>query len=194
MGSVNDNQSARPAAGRSTYERGRGLLGKLESLLLALGAFAIIGFCAYITLGIILRTFFASQIPDEVVIVGELMVAALVLPLAYVAADKGFIAVEILTSRFGKRAQSWLNMLAATVGLVAAVPITYAAYLAAHEALESGNYFFGILELPEWPGRLVFFIGYTVLMLRLVDLCIHELLVGLGIVKNHQPPLPLDNT
>lgn len=173
---------AAPKEGRSAYSKLRGLLGRIEKLFLDLGACAIIIFCIYICAGIILRTFFASQVPDEVVIVGELMVAALILPLGYVAADRGFIAVELLTNHMPVSIQRWLNVLAVSVGLLATMPIAYAAFHAAETALTSGNYFFGLLSLPEWPGRLAFFCGYVVFVLRLLDLLIHDLLVGFGVL------------
>ena len=180
MGPLNTHGAA-PDGGRSTYAKVRGLMGRVEKLFLDLGAFAIAIFCIYICVGILLRTFFASQVPDEVVIVGELMVAALILPLGFVAADRGFIAVELLTNRLPPIVQRWLNVLAVCVGLLATLPITYAAFHAAENALTSGNYFFGLLSLPEWPGRLAFFCGYIVFVLRLLDLLIHDLLVGFGV-------------
>ncbi len=173
---------AAPDTGRSTYAKARGLLGQVEKLLLDLGAFAIGFFCVYICIGILLRYFFASQVPDEVVIVGELMVAALILPLGYVAAERGFIAVELLTNALPKAVQRWLNVLAVLVGLLATLPITYAAWHAAETAVTSGNYFFGLLSLPEWPGRIAFFCGYIVFVVRLLDLLIHDTLAAFGVI------------
>lgn len=194
MGPLNTNGAA-PAGGRSPVARARGLLGRLEKLFLDIGALAIILFGTYICTGIILRTFFASQVPDEVVVVGELMVVALILPLGFVAADRGFIAVELLTNLMPKGIQKWLNLLTVAVGLLATMPIAYAAFHAAENALTSGNYFFGLLSLPEWPGRLAFFLGYAVFVIRLLDLLIHDLLVALGIIAAapEQPDLTKDH-
>lgn len=195
MGPLNTDGAA-PTTGRSSYAKVRGVFGRVEKLLLDLGALAIIVFCIYICAGIILRSLFASQVPDEVVIVGELMVAALILPLGFVAADRGFIAVELLTNRMPPIVQRWLNVLAVSVGLLATLPITYAAFHAAETALTSGNYFFGLLSLPEWPGRLAFFCGYVVFVVRLLDLLIHDLLVGFGVLPfetdAHDPSKDLD--
>ncbi len=193
MDPAKDDGAAR-SPGRSFYAGARGGLGRLETALVALAAVCIFAMGAYITLGIVLRTFFGSQIPDEVVFVGELMVGALILPLAYVAADRGFIAVEVLTAHFGRRVQTWLNVLTAMVGLVAVVPITYAGLLAAVEAFEAGTYFFGILELPEWPGRLAFFCGYVTFLVRLIDLLIHDLLLSLGVLADPEAEKAHDYT
>ena len=80
---------------------------------------------------------------------------------------------------------------------MATTPITYAAFHAAEKAVTSGNYFFGLLSLPEWPGRIAFFCGYIIFVARLLDLLIHDLLVGLGIMaagpeKQHDLTKDLD--
>jgi len=156
------------------------LLGRLEALFIAVAALSILGMCAYITSGIVLRSFAGMQIPDEVVIVGELMIFGLILPLAYVAADRGFIAVEVVTDLMPKGFHVWLNLLATCVGLAAVVPITYAGFLAMVHAIESGNYFFGILEFPEWPGRTAFFAGYLLFFVRLTVLLVQDLFAAFG--------------
>jgi TRAP-type C4-dicarboxylate transport system permease small subunit len=181
MGPLKTNGTA-PDRGRSAYAKTRGLLGWVEKLLLDFSALAIGFFCIYICTGILLRYFLGSQVPDEVVIVGELMVAALILPLGFVAADRGFIAVELLTNAMPMAVQRWLNVLAVLVGLLATLPITYAAWHAAETALTSGNYFFGLLSLPEWPGRIAFFCGYIVFVARLLDLLIHDTLAAFGVI------------
>lgn len=120
------------------------------------------------------------------------MVGALVLPLAFVAAEGGFIAVEIFTGRFGPRGSAWLSALAAVVGLVAITPITMAGYFSVSEAIREGNYNFGMLSLPEWPGKLVFFVGYLAFLARLIFLLIKEVLTALGI--HHGVPALNDTT
>ena len=180
MGSVKAREPAPPNNGRGRKISALGALGWLEKVFIAAAAAAILGMCVYITLGILLRSLVRVQIPDEVVIVGDLMIGALILPLAYVAADRGFIAVEVLTEMLPRAAHIWLNVLAASVGLLAVLPITYAGYLAMLHAIESGNYFFGILELPEWPGRVAFFAGYALFFIRLTILFVQDLLGALG--------------
>lgn len=183
MGSLGDKGTPFKK-GRSAYGLARGVLGKIEAVFLAFGAICVLAFGAYINLGIILRNIFNGQIYDEVVIVGELMVGALVLPLAYVAADRGYIAVEVLTAHFGRKIQIWLNVLVSFVGLIAVSLISYAAYHAFFTAIEDGNYFFGLLELPEWPGRLAFFAGYLLFFIRLINLLVFDFCVAVGVLDD----------
>lgn len=145
------------------------LLGRIERLALDIGAVAIILIALYVTLGIVLRTFFRTSVPDETVIIGEAMIVAMVLPLAYVAAEGSFIAVDVFTSflRQGGRGDACLRVLAALVGLISAVVILIAAWGSLRDAILFDNYFFGILSLPEWPGRLAFFVGYVLFAVRL---------------------------
>ncbi len=179
MGTLNNQEPARNA-GRPFWPRLNGILGRIETVLSDLGAIFILLICIYVVLGIFLRSVVGAQIPDEVVIISELMVGALVLPLALVAAQRGFIAVEVFTGRLGARAIAWLGALAAFVGLTAIIPITIAGYLSVSEAIHQGNYAFGQLSLPEWPGKLAFFVGYLVFVVRLTFLFIQDVSVGLG--------------
>ncbi|MDF0749629.1 TRAP transporter small permease subunit [Marinobacter sp. 71-i] len=164
----------------------RGSLAWLENAFLLFGVICILGLCAIITTSVLLRTFSTSGIPDEVVIVGEMMIGALILPLAFVAASRGFISVEIFTQRLGPKFQQILNVLTAVVGLVAVAPITYAGYLSMVDAFESGAYFFGLMELPKWPGHTMFFLGYFLFFIRLIDLAIYDSLEALGVIKSRR--------
>lgn len=164
----------------------RGFLSWLENVFLLVSVVCILGLCAIITSSVFLRLFSASGIPDEVVIVGELMIGALILPLAFVAADRGFISVEIFTQRLGPKWQQALNVLTVLIGLLAVTPITYAAFLSMVDAFESESYFFGLLALPKWPGHTLFFLGYILFFIRLIDLAVYDSLVALGVIKSKQ--------
>lgn len=166
-----------------TMRYARGVLGGVEKVLLNFAVISILALGAVILSSVLLREFGFSGVSDEVVIVGELMIGALVLPLAFLAAENGFIAVEVFTARFGPRAQLALNLLATVVGLIAVAPIAYAAFFSMIDAISEETYFFGLLELPEWPGRVVFFIGYLVFFIRLIDLAVYETLILCGAVK-----------
>ena len=161
----------------------RGCLSWFENVFIYLGALCILIMGGFITASVLLRTFGNSGVTDEVTIIGELMIGALILPLAFVGADRGFISVEIFTQKLGPGFQQVLNLLTAIVGLLAVMPITYAAYVTMMDAYTSGAYFFGMLQLPKWPGATAFFAGYCLFFLRLVDLTVTDLLCSLGVIK-----------
>lgn len=187
MESENRDQAGQPTRLRwNNLRRARGFLSWIETVLLNISVICIVALGGTILLSVTLRELGFSGVDDEVVIIGEMMIGALILPLAFVAADRGFIAVEVLTNRCGRRVQTALNILSAVVGLCAAVPIAYAGYLSMAHAIATHTVFFGMLELPRWPGRVAFFIGYLVFCIRLVDLAVYEVLVGSGVVRPHR--------
>lgn len=175
-GGGTDDGPALHSGPQSALDRPRGLWGKTlgltEDLLVALGALAVAGMGLYVVTGVVMRNVLNMSLHDESVVVGELMIIALVLPLGKVAAERGFITVDILTQRFQTRHAIALNGLACVVGLIAAAVLFYAGHRALMDALHHKAFYFGTLQLPEWPGKLAFFVGYTVFTLRLLDLLI----------------------
>ncbi|MEZ5674022.1 MAG: TRAP transporter small permease [Thalassovita sp.] len=159
--------------GRSPYA-GKGILGRVEAGLTDFAAICILLMCAYVCSGVIARNLFGSQIPDEVVIISEMMVAAVVLPLGYCAAERSFVAVEVFNGMIGPRMDAVLHVLAAVIGIMAILPITYAGFESLIKAVENGDYNFGTLNLPEWPGWLAFFLGYLMFMIRLLVLLVTD--------------------
>lgn len=143
------------------------MLTRIESFLLNLAAAAIIGLGLLITTSVVLRATLNSGIPDTINMVRELMVAAIVLPLAATAAARGNIVVEVLSERLPPRTQDWLVVLGSIVGLLALAPLIWAGWKEAVHTLQSGSYFFGQLNLPKWPGRVIFLFGVSFCWLRL---------------------------
>ncbi|MBK1875031.1 TRAP transporter small permease subunit [Marinobacter sp. 1-3A] len=178
----NQSSQAMPSATIRMLVCSRGFLAGVEKVFLYVGAICVFALAVLISSSVFLRTVFNTGIPDEIVIVGEFMIGALILPLAFVAADRGFITVEIFTQGFGVKVQQVLNVLTSVFGVIAVAPITYAAYLTFFDVVDSGAYFFGLLELPKWPGRSLFFFGYILFFIRLIDLSIFDLLVAFGVV------------
>jgi len=167
MGPLNAGQGPGRDARPAPFVR---FLAASESAMTAAAGLSLVTLCVYIVLSVLFRTFSLGQMPDESVLVAELMVATITLPLAAVAADGGFIAVEIFTDRIGVRGQRRLALLAAVVGLIAVLPVGYSAWFTMRDAIETQNYYFGLLQWPEWPGRVVFFVAYLIFALRLIQL------------------------
>lgn len=175
---------------QSALDRPRGLwgraLGLTEDLLVTLAALAVAGMGLYVVAGVVMRNFLNMSLHDEAVIVGELMIAALVLPLGKVAAERGFITVDVLTRRFQNRHAITLNALACVVGLIIASVLFYAGHRALLDALRTNAFYFGSLRFPEWPGKLAFFVGYAVFTLRLLDLLFLDTFARLRTQRQNQ--------
>ena len=149
------------------------MLGKLENLLLGLGAVAIIMLGLMIAANVVLRLF-GMALPDTVTLVRELMVAAILFPLAAATAARAHVTVEFITNRVGARLRSWLIVFGSVVGMLALAPLLYAGGRELVDTWTSGGFFFGDLSLPKWPGRLLFVIGIAACWLRLAELAIRD--------------------
>ena len=143
------------------------MLRHIERLLLDLACAAIVALGALITVSVLLRIVVNGGIPDTVVMVAELMVAAIVLPLGAVIAARANIVVEVLSQHFPGRVQDLLVIFGGVLGLLALAPLIWAGWKEAHDAITGGGFFFGQLNLPKWPGRVLFLFGVAFCWLRL---------------------------
>jgi len=150
------------------------LLARIERLLLDLGVVATIGLGALITANIVGRTFFGTGVPDTIVMARELMVAAIVLPLAAATGARAHIVVEFLSRRLPESLQSWLVVAGSAFGLCALAPLIWAGFREAMHTLGNGAFFFGQLNLPKWPGRVIFLFGMSFCWLRLLLMTIGD--------------------
>lgn len=143
------------------------MLKKIEQGALILAGVCIVTLGLMITLTVLTRNLFGWGVTDDVVIVRELMVGAIFLPLAYVTADYSHITIEFLFKRLGKYAKLWMLAIGSLISLLILLPLVFSAWQGFFHAASSGAYFFGELELPEWPGRFAFFAGAALFIIRL---------------------------
>ena len=148
--------------------------GQLEKLLLGLGALAVILLGILIAGNVAARAFFGASFPDSVIMAQELMIAAILLPLAAATTARAHVCVEFITNRLGARAKSWTIVLGSVVGLLALAPLIYAGWREFLSNWNSGSFYFGDLGLPKWPGRLLFLIGIGACWLRLLELAVRD--------------------
>ena len=143
------------------------MLRRIEQLLLDIACAAIVALGVLITASVLLRIVVNGGIPDTVVMVTELMVAAIVLPLGAVIAARANIVVEVVSQHLPARTQDMLVILGGLLGLLALAPLIWAGWKEAHDAVTGDGFFFGQLNLPKWPGRVLFLVGVAFCWLRL---------------------------
>lgn len=141
---------------------------RLERLLLGVAVAGIVGLGVLVTLTVLSRAFRVVLLYDAVLLVQELMVAVIVLPLAYITAARTHIVVEVLSSRLPARMQPWLAPLGAMMGLIFFGALAWAALGDLARTWQGATYHEGDLALPEWPGRLVYALGLTIVVWRLL--------------------------
>ena len=151
------------------------MLHRIERLLLDLAAIAVAGLCLLITLSVILRATVNSGIPDTIVMVADLMVAAIVLPLAAATTARAHIVVEFVSKLLAPRTQDWLIVAGTIVGLLALMPLIYAGWNELSKTFERGSFYFGELGLPKWPGRAIFLVGMVFCWIRLFLMAVGDI-------------------
>ena len=151
------------------------MLRRIERFLVDLAIVSVLGLGVLITATVVLRAVFNSGVPDAIVMVSELMVAAVILPLAATTAARAHIVVEFVSNRMPSRIRDGLVVFGSVFGLLALAPLIWAGWREVVSAVEGGSYFFGDLNLPKWPGRLIFLIGISFAWLRLAVMVWHDI-------------------
>ncbi|MEM7709484.1 MAG: TRAP transporter small permease [Pseudomonadota bacterium] len=151
------------------------MLHRIERLLLDLSVIAIFGLGLLITVSVAMRATMGGAIPDTIVIVRELMVAAIVLPLAAATAARSHIVVEFVSKMLPQRAQDVLVVAGSLAGVLALSPLIYAGWNELATNWTSGSFFFGELMLPKWPGRAIFLVGMVFCWLRLLLMAVEDI-------------------
>ncbi|MFZ7092439.1 TRAP transporter small permease [Primorskyibacter sp. 2E233] len=153
------------------------MLSRIERLLVDLSVISVLGLGLLITLTVLLRALFNSGVPDTTVMVAELMVAAVILPLAATTAGRAHIAVEFVSNRLPGRVADGLIVFGSIFGLLALAPLIWAGWREAIHTFEAGSFFFGQLHLPKWPGRVIFLVGVSFCWLRLLIMVVQDIRV-----------------
>ena len=146
------------------------ILSRIENILLSLGAIAVIALGILIAGNVVLRAVFEVSIPDSVVIAKELMIAAVILPLAAVTSARAHVVVEFITDRLPVALQSWLIALGWLIGFLVMLVLLFSGWRELASTWTSGGFFFGDLSLPKWPGRLLFVLGVAACAVRLLQM------------------------
>ncbi|WP_310619471.1 TRAP transporter small permease [Flexibacterium corallicola] len=146
----------------------------IEKQLLNTAVICVICLSIIMTLSVISRAVFNWSFPDAIVLVRELMVGAIVLPLALTTARREHVSVEFITKRFSPQVQAALGIFGLFIGLIALSPFVFAGWRELLQTWNSSSYFYGDLDLPKWPGRLLFFIGVLLCWIRLATLLISD--------------------
>ena len=162
------------------------LLALVENAALTIGCIATFIMGLLVTGSVIGRTFFNTPIPDDLLMIGLLMVCVIILPLSYVERDNGHIAVTLVADRLPMGAQRFLRAMGriifagflGTMGVVVAQKIP--------DEFEQRLYYDGQLEIPTWPMKVVFVFGVAVFLLR----------VAMNLVADIRgdPPAPLKSS
>jgi TRAP-type C4-dicarboxylate transport system permease small subunit len=142
----------------------------------------VLAMCSVVFLGVIVTTTIISRwlghplIPDDVLIVQELMIGVIILPLAYVTASNGHIAVTVFTRKMGVQITRKLDVVGHIFGLVFITGLFLAGADMFYDAWESEDYYDGDLNFPKWIGHGLYALGLLALIIRQGALFIRSVL------------------
>lgn len=146
----------------------------IERTLLDLSVLALIALGVVIFANVVMRAVLGSSVPDAIILVRELMVAAIILPMAAATAARSHVAVTFLSDRMPVRVRSRLIVMGHVIGLLALIPLIYASWRVTGQAWRSGEFYYGDLNLPRWPGIALFLIGLALMWVRLAILLVGD--------------------
>ncbi len=162
---MNENEHELEPAHPSGPER---LFGRIA--IVALYAMAIL-----VAVNVATRFLGGAIIPDDVVIVRELMVFVILLPVGIVTALREHISVDVLTNWATRRGQLVLAVLQHLIGLLFIGLVAYAAWQSATDAWRINEYTPGELNVPTFIGHFAFFFGIAIFLLRLGAMLVRDL-------------------
>jgi TRAP-type C4-dicarboxylate transport system permease small subunit len=139
----------------------------IENLALWIACASLFAMGLIVTGSVVGRALFNHPIPDDLLIIGLLMVCVIVMPLAYVERSDGHIAVTVIANKLPLRVQAL--MMASGNLLFGAFLGTMGFMLAKKVPTEitQNLYYDGQLDVPTWPMKVVFAFGVAAFLLRL---------------------------
>ena len=75
--------------------------------------------------------------------------------------------LRLTTNFLGPRLRRAAEVAGLLTGLLASAPVAWWAWRTFVRSVETGSYYFGEINLPEWPAKLFFFIAFFTVSLRL---------------------------
>ncbi|KAA3621265.1 MAG: TRAP transporter small permease [Proteobacteria bacterium] len=153
------------SAGEPPAERGFTLLGKL----------ALLALCVIVTASVVSRAVWQNVVPDDILLVSELMLIVILAPLPLVTSMREHIAVTVFTERMPARSKHLLGIFGHVIG------VAFFCFLAAgfaamlEDSWRTGEYYEGDLRIPHWLGHGFALLATALVVLRLLVLVIRDI-------------------
>lgn len=96
-----------------------------------------------------------------------LMVGLIFLGLAYAQRTGAHIGVDLVTERLPARVAHGVRSVGLVIAMVVITIMAWQTLEVALRSVQSGEYRFGLVQVPIWPARLLIPIGLTALLLEL---------------------------
>lgn len=141
---------------------------RIEHALDTMAAIAIVALCLLITANIVAREAIRTGVPDIIIMVQELMIPAILFPLAAATAARAHIAIEVIANWFPASLNRWIAVMAGLIGVVIATVLLLAGWMEFWKTFNSNAHYGGTFQWPKWPGRALFVLAIVFFELRLL--------------------------
>ena len=142
---------------------------RIEHFLDTVAAIAIVLLGLLITLNVVAREVIQTGVPDIIIMVKELMIAAILFPLAGATAARAHIAIEVIANFFPAGLNRWIAVFAALIGVLIASVLLLAGWMEFWKTFNSNAHYGGTFHWPKWPGRALFVVAIAFFQLRLLN-------------------------
>lgn len=156
---------------------------RIEHVLDTMAAVAIVALCVLITANIVAREVILTGVPDIIVMVQELMIVAILFPLAAATASRSHIAIDVIANFFPDPLKRWIAVFAALIGLVIGTVLLLAGWMEFWKTFNSNAHYGGTFLWPKWPGRALFLVAIAIFEIRML----HVLWVDLRTAVTGRP-------
>ena len=142
------------------------LLRMFENVALWVACAALLLMGAIVTASVVGRVVFNAPVPDDLIMVGLLMVCVIVLPLAYIERTDGHIVVTVISDWFPVRLQYLLRTVGNILFMGFFGTMGYMLALKVPGEFSENLYYDGHWDIPTWPMKAMFAAGVFILVLR----------------------------
>jgi TRAP-type C4-dicarboxylate transport system permease small subunit len=139
-----------------------------DALALASGL-AILGLMLFATLDVVMRGALGSGIPGSIEITQVALVAIVFAGMMSAELHKAHVRTPILTEHLPARSAILVRSLGSLVGAAVVGWTSYHSWIVALASTASGEFQFGLAEVPIWPAKLILSVGLTGLFVACVQ-------------------------
>lgn len=148
---------------------------KAERILVGVAVAGLFAMAALVTTNVVSRWIGRAIIPDDVLLVQELMVLVILLPIGAVTAMRQHISVDVFTEKASARAKRTLALFSHFIGMAFAAFLLAAAWKGFRQDWHTQDYYSGFFNIPMWIGQAAFLFGVGLFLVRLMVMIGHDL-------------------
>jgi TRAP-type C4-dicarboxylate transport system permease small subunit len=145
-----------------------GAVDGFSGICAALGSVAVIGIMLATVSDVVGRVLFRSSVAGAVEVAELLLVAAAFLGLGLAQKKRAHVSIALLKSQISRRAARAVQIVAGLILLAYFAWAGTASIIAAWQAFVTGDYRFGLINIPTWPARTAIAAGFVAIFMQVL--------------------------